>query len=75
MAWFFVTLPLLVLTAAVAAIPRLVPAVREQRAHLSGNRTGANGRSRVSPGPRADRAHPWPPDGPGRRRRNPGGGT
>ncbi len=51
MTWFFVTLPLVVLMVAVATIPRLVPAVREQRASLAGVRHRSNGHGRLTPGP------------------------
>ena len=51
MTWFFVTLPLVALMVAVATIPRLVPAVREQRTSLAGARNRSNGHGRPTPGP------------------------
>ena len=47
MNWLFVSLPLVALTVASATIPRLVPAVREQRTALSVHRARANGRGHL----------------------------
>ncbi|HEV3280445.1 MAG TPA: hypothetical protein VG032_02470 [Acidimicrobiales bacterium] len=48
MNWFFATLPLLALTVASATIPRLVPAVRDQRTALATGRARSNGHGRLS---------------------------
>lgn len=48
MNWFFAILPLLGLTVASATIPRLVPAVRDQRTALADGRLRANGHGRLT---------------------------
>jgi hypothetical protein len=48
MNWFFAILPLLALTVASATIPRLVPAVRDQRTALAGGRARSNGHAHLS---------------------------
>jgi hypothetical protein len=50
MNWLFVSLPLVALMLASATIPRLVPAVRQQRAALETNRVRANGHGYLPPG-------------------------
>jgi hypothetical protein len=50
MNWLFVSLPLVALTLASATIPRLIPAVRRQRAALETNRVRSNGHGQLPPG-------------------------